>query len=145
MGTYYTATTVIGFKVSTKKCYVRRSEPNCSHSPPNNVKFCPQCGVRVGTRDTSYMKPEYSDDFRDEFVNHLRAPFVYQEHYDGEGDCFWIGYGSHADLSETERREPKPYEEIKAEIVAMMEPFTSTGLFELKDEDFAIWTLNAGA
>jgi hypothetical protein len=145
MGIYYVASTIIGFRVSTKDCYTTKSEPNCSHNPPPSVTYCPSCGRKVETRNTRSYRKEYTDDFRDEFVNHLPKGYVCTEHYDGQDDLFWIGYGKHADRSETSRSELKPYEEIKAEIIEMMKPFTDVGLFVLNDDDFAIWTLNTGS
>ena len=144
MGIYYRATTVIGYRVSTDNCYETIEKPNCTHNPPTDVNFCPKCGKKVGTHPLNFMKSQFIDDFREEFINHLPKGYVFEQLYDGDGEQFWFGYGSNTD-DDPVCLDPKPYEGIKAEIITLLEPFTSTGLFVLDDAEFGIWTIYAGS
>jgi hypothetical protein len=144
MGIYYNATTIIGYRISTKNCYDTETiEPSCEHTPPPNVQFCPTCGRKVQSFTRRHAKELYRDNFIDEFANNLVGDYVYEEMYDGYGDQFWFGYGSQAYDDDVARREPKPYDEIKTDIAALLKPFIDAGLFVLDERDFGVWTIHA--
>lgn len=143
MGIYYHAVTAIGYEFSTAKFSVEGVEPNCPHNPPASAKHCPECGRPVGTRKTHHMIDEWWD-FSDEFLNNLPKGYVSDSLYDSRGDRMWIGYGATVSDEETCMMPPRSYEQIKAEIAALMEPYTSKGLIELDDNKFGIWTLYTG-
>lgn len=142
MGVYYQATTIVGFEISTANFFFEETTPNCSHNPSGS--FCEVCGKKAGSKTSRKSKQEYWD-FRDEFLNDLPDDIVWTQQYDGDGDLIWIGYGSHADLSEASMLEPRAYDTIKAEITALLEPYTSAGLLVLDESKFGIWTLNTGS
>lgn len=142
MGVYYQATTIIGFEISTANFFYKETKPNCSHNPSGT--FCEECGKKAGFKTNIKSKQEYWL-FRDHFLPTLRKDFVWAQQYDRQGDLIWIGYGNHADQSEALMAEPRAYDTIKAELTALLEPYTSAGLVVLDESKFGIWTLNMGS
>jgi hypothetical protein len=144
VGTSYEATTVIGYKISIANTMIERTEPNCSHDIPDGAKHCPECGKKVGTRKVRHRKDQW-DEFTDGFVNHLPDGFVCQHLYDYDGDEIWFGYGNTVYEEDPQCLEPKPYAEIKSEIKELLKPYTDTGLLEIDETEFGIWTIFTGS
>jgi hypothetical protein len=142
MGTYYSATTIIGYKVSKCNAFDTISVPNCEHQHGLSTGFCPECGKKIGVHEIRRYKDEAAwEDFY-HFYNHLPCPFAYE--YDEDRNIFWIGYGQFCDRSAFGFRPIKPYDEIKDELSAMLKSFTDKGIFVLDDREFGVWTLNLG-
>lgn len=143
MGTYYTASTIIGYKVSKAGVFASKVVPNCDHKPSASAAFCPSCGARTGTRIIKTSRAEW-DKFRYEFIEETKLPFgfVYEEDYDGS--MFWIGYGSQIgqDSNEYKGLPFKSSDEIKAVIKEIVAPYTD--LFTLDEIDFGVWTIYTG-
>lgn len=145
MGTYYTSSTIIGFKVTPTNIYDTKVVQNCTHNPPADVKFCPTCGKKVGSR-VERTRTDAWEEFKDT-ANEVGFPkhYVFEEAYESDKGTFWFGYGAQVSRDDDEKKVPlKPYDEIKAGIAAIMKPWTDIGLFVLNDADFGIWALVIG-
>ena len=147
MGTYYTASSIIGYKFERPKAG-QRKVPNCPHNPSTSAAFCPDCGKPVGFHTQLISNSEW-EKFRYEFIEErqgggLPKGYKFEQSFDGE-TC-WIGYGAQIGQHSDEfRMTPlKPYTEIQEEITNMLHPFTDVGLFQLETRNFALWTVYTG-
>lgn len=54
---YYT-----NFNLEWERTETWKDVPNCSHSPPSNVKFCSECGVARGVRGLDMIVGDYIEE-----------------------------------------------------------------------------------
>jgi hypothetical protein len=48
MGVDYSGRFIVGLKMEGDDLAEEKVVPNCKHNPPQDVRFCPDCGTRVG-------------------------------------------------------------------------------------------------
>ncbi len=148
MGTWYTSYTIIGYRVkpNKKKVEEKTTTSNCEHNPPSDAKFCPTCGVKVGKVVNRCMTDAWEEFYA--FSTEEKLPANMRiEHAEADDYIFWVGYGNSSDREDErgQRIDIKPYDEIKAEIAALVKPWTDAGLFELDENTFGIWTVVIGS
>jgi hypothetical protein len=145
MGIYYTARTIIGYRLAPNR-FDSTVVPNCPHGIADDAKFCPVCGKAKGTRVKETMRPAW-EAFRYQFLEmQLPDHIVFEDDFENENH-FWIGYhAGSCDEGETDYRPlDLPYlANLKQELDDLLNPFVTVGLFELFDDNFGIWTTNTG-
>lgn len=142
MGIYRQATTVIGYEISTEKFFVEITTANCDHNPSGG-KHCPECGRPVKLIKRSHCIDEW-DDFCENFIYNAKRPFVSEFLYDNSHEKFYFGYGATADDDESVLIQPVDYDEVKEAISVALKQYIDSGLIELDDDKFGIWTIFTG-
>lgn len=133
------ATTVIGYKIKTDGFFNIVEKPSCSHIIDKNLKFCPECGIKVDVLKKR-QNNEYEELFFD-LINSLPEGYVHNSLYDNEGDICWFGYGQTVGYSDGQMLPLKSYDEIKIEIHVILKPFIDSKIIVLNDKEFGIWTI----
>lgn len=144
MGKSYNSYALIGYQIQSPKFeYETKIIKGCIHENPENSIFCSICGVKTKTSERSILKTEKYKQWYDDFVN----DFANKNHNDyivaWDSDFYlWAGYGVRIyDYCYYASIPIKDYEEIKKDIKELLKPFTDTGLLNIDEKTFRLYSI----